>query len=452
MPFVDIEDDKPVEKPSLAIQQEPFKGPVVDTKATDYNSLSTFYSGQKWAVDVYKKVTGRDSTSSTFSRDIPSAYGQLVLIRGFELVVDQAITNKQQVGSGNGFDSSGAGVVYPCYVPNDGDFFIADFGNGRNVKFDFYNPEKMGVYDESPHHVEWKASEFVTQELFSELEQCVGETLYFSRENMRNNLKPLLQKQEVDNLRRLNNAWRRLLGLYFKDFFDRSFSTFLVPTQSPDIPTYDPAITKYLRRTLSVNDHPSVSKIIELDVSANPIHDQLSIFDLLAKRDWQLLYSCSFHFGWESVDCYRSVPKMHSIYFSGIRRVMAAKDLSFSVNHPQGFTGASQALQKAGPERADMRGILPQLSKGGVEPAPTYGRYIKRVLVDDYYVFSKEFYEEDGEVSMLERMVQQRMQGESIDLNDLADLAEYAPRFDNLERFYYIPIILTLIKLAPGVL
>lgn len=450
MPFIDEVEDAPVEKPTLTIAKEEFKGPVVDTKKTQYSSLSTFYSGQKWAVDYFSQIVTKDSTATSFSVDIPSTYGTFRMIRGFELVVESAITNEQNQGEANGFDSTGSGIIYHCITPNNGDMFIADFGNGRNVLFAIYNPKKLSVYEESPHRVEWKAIAFVDDDLFKRLNASVIQSLYFDRENFRNNLKCLLNKEEVDSIKRLNNSWRRLINLYFKDFFSAQFSTFVVPMQ--DHPTYDPNVVRYLRKTLSVEHHSSVHRIIELDCSADPSSDQLSVFDMLAKRDWELLYSCSHHFNVQSIDNYRSYPKLHSIFFSGIRKVVSARDISFTVNHPPGMVGSALPLLDAGVERPEMRSILPKLTTGGEVPKPSYGTFVKRVLCDDYYVFSKEFYTGEGEVSMLERMVQHRMQGQGIDLNDLADLAECAVRFDNLERYYYIPIILTLIKLAPGVL
>jgi len=450
MPYIDDENEVAKEVPSLTIAKEDFKGPVVDTRKQQYSTLSTFYQGEKWAVDLLLETTGRDSTVGSFSADTLATYGNYKLVKGFELVVDSTITNTQVVGEANGFDSTGGGIVYPCVVPNNGTLFIADMGNGRNVLFAMYNPVKLGIYEESPHKVEWKAIKFLDAETMAALEERTVETVYFDRENMRNNLKPLLTRAEVNSIKRLNNSYRRLINLYFKSFFNPRFSTFTVPMN--DDSTYDPNLVRFLRRSISTDMHKDMHRVIELDCSADVTSDQLSLYDMIAKRDYELLYSCSRHFNLRSVDMYRTLPKLHSVFYSGIRKVMSASDISFSVSHPIGIVGAVIPLLKAGVENPHMRAILPQLLKGGTEPAPTYGKYIKRILCDDYYVFSKEFYEGDGEVSMLERMVQHRMKGEAIDLTDLADLAEYSTRFDNLERFYYTPIILTLIKLAPGVL
>lgn len=450
MPYIGEEDEVPKEVPSLKIAEEEFKGPVVDTRKQQYDTLSTFYQGEKWAVDLLLETTGRDSTVGSFSPDTLATYGNYRLVKGFELVVDSTITNTQVVGEANGFDSVGGGIVYPCVVPNNGTLFIADMGNGRNVLFAMYNPVKLGIYEESPHKVEWKAIKFLDAATLAALEERTVETVYFDRENMRNNLKPLLTRKEVDSIKRLNNSYRRLITLYFKAFFNPQFSTFTLPLNGNN--TYDPNVVRFLRRTVGTDMNANMHRVIELDCSAGMSNDELSLYDMIAKRDYELLYSCSRHFSLQNVDVYRTVPKLHSVFYSGIRKVMSATDLSFSVSHPNGLVGAVTPLLKAGVENPRMRAILPQLLKGGVEPAPTYGKYIKRILCDDYYVFSKEFYEGEGEVSMLERMVQHRMKGEGIDLTDLADLAEYASRFDNLERFYYVPIILTLIKLAPGVL
>lgn len=450
MPYIGEEDEVPKEVPSLKIAEEEFKGPVVDTRKQQYDTLSTFYQGEKWAVDLLLETTGRDSTVGSFSPDTLATYGNYRLVKGFELVVDSTITNTQVVGEANGFDSVGGGIVYPCVVPNNGTLFIADMGNGRNVLFAMYNPVKLGIYEESPHKVEWKAIKFLDAATLAALEERTVETVYFDRENMRNNLKPLLTRKEVDSIKRLNNSYRRLITLYFKAFFNPQFSTFTLPLNGNN--TYDPNVVRFLRRTVGTDMNANMHRVIELDCSAGMSNDELSLYDMIAKRDYELLYSCSRHFSLQNVDVYRTVPKLHSVFYSGIRKVMSATDLSFSVSHPNGLVGAVTPLLKAGVENPRMRAILPQLLKGGEEPAPTYGKYIKRILCDDYYVFSKEFYEGEGEVSMLERMVQHRMKGEGIDLTDLADLAEYASRFDNLERFYYVPIILTLIKLAPGVL
>ncbi|MNG01820.1 hypothetical protein D3C84_848160 [compost metagenome] len=49
-------------------------------------------------------------------------------------------------------------------------------------------------------------------------------------------------------------------------------------------------------------------------------------------------------------------------------------------------------------------------------------------------------------------LVGQTLRGQAIDLEVLADVADASVKFDNLERFYYTPIILALIKMASGVL
>ena len=77
---------------------------------------------------------------------------------------------------------------------------------------------------------------------------------------------------------------------------------------------------------------------------------------------------------------------------------------------------------------------------------------VRRMGEDNYYVFTKQFYENKVPGSLLERLVLDRIDKSTTDFGNLATLAEMSLRLDNLERFYFTPIILSLIKLSDGVL
>ena len=330
--------------------------------------------------------------------------------------------------------------------------FIADVGNGREAIFQINNPRRMGIFDESPTEVDFRLLHFVDKAFAERLQRLrVIKTVYFIRENYRNGVKCLLVKEEVDVSRRLVDAFRRLVPLYFKDFFADRYNTFIVPMQ--DTVTYDPNVVKFIKSILGTEQHHKMNTLTELGVAHDVYSNQITLFDVIAQRDYNLLYSASRHLGIASVLNMRQLPLMRSIVFSGIKQIMTAADFAFSVNNPCQEPLIINNLQKAGVRQPDMRSILPHLDMSGeMEPRPDEGKYIKRVVIDNYYVFSKEFYEDRPGQSMLEVMVGQTLRGEAINLRELADLADYAAKFDNLERFYYTPIILALIKMASGVL
>jgi hypothetical protein len=68
------------------------------------------------------------------------------------------------------------------------------------------------------------------------------------------------------------------------------------------------------------------------------------------------------------------------------------------------------------------------------------------VTVDDYYVLSGNFYNNTTEQSTLETAVTAYMNRTQIDTDQLYNTARSFHRWGSLEQFYYVPIIMTLIR------
>lgn len=452
MPVATTPPRKPEDKPNLVISKKEFVSQVVDTTKVDYDTLSTFIQGQKWIVDYYSQNLGRDSAATSFQPGLPAIWGQYRMIRGFELVVSdsQPMNTRQNNDDTGQLESTSSAIVYSCVSPQNGDMFIADIGNGRNAIFQVNVPALMGHYPEANTTIEYSLIQQVDNAFLDRLfKERVTKTLYFSKENFKNGLKALLTEDDINITNRLAKARGRLIYTYFKEFFDDVKETFVLPFQ--ESLTYDPNLTRFMRSILATEDHPQVSHVTLHGVGSDVFSNQITLFDAIAKRDPNLLYSASRHMGISPIAVFRNRPLFASIAYSGIKQVITAVDPAFSVNNHDKVSTVIGPIVKAGVRQGDMRSILPQLGLNGSEPRPDDGNYIKRVVVDDYYVLSKDYYDDGPNKSMLEQMLLDRTDGKPINLNDLADLADYAMKFDNLERFYYVPLILVLIKLAPGV-
>lgn len=444
------EEEKPFLEPNLIIAPEDYQSQVVDTRKVEYDGLATYIGGMKWACDYYSQIQGRDSAAASFQDDLPAPFGQYKVIRGFELVVQDPLSGGQNSGDTRGFTRTGSSVVYSIVTPQVGDVFIADSGNGRNVALMVTSTNRLSIYAESPTAIEYRITHFADEPFMAKLNSRVVETLFFSKENYRNGVKCLLNTEEVNISQRLGEAYFRLMNLYLRDFYSERYHTLLVPGQ--DAPTYDPAAVHFVRSILTSGDHKLIHQITELGVSHDVFSQELTVWDAIATRDANLLYSVSKKMAVVPIAYYRTLPWMASIYYSGIKQVVSPVDVGFSVNHEHHIPHDGLSFVKAQVRQRDIGSILPQLGLVEEEPKDEHARYIKRIVEDDFYIFSEAFYEDKEGKSMLEQMVYDRLRGRAIDLGDLADLADYARKFDNLERFYYIPIILTLIKLAPGVL
>jgi hypothetical protein len=76
---------------------------------------------------------------------------------------------------------------------------------------------------------------------------------------------------------------------------------------------------------------------------------------------------------------------------------------------------------------------------------------IRRVTVDNFYVFSEAFYNHYGDqpLSQLEALTLAALKGEAINIRTLEKLCQGAKFWDNVERFYYIPVLLALLRVYP---
>jgi hypothetical protein len=451
MPLPTVPVAKAPDVPNLKKHEETYQSPVVDTRKVSYDTLALFPSGQRMVVDFYNQVQLRDNAAASYQDDLLAALQQLHLIRGWELVVTQPLSHSQNAEDSRGWESTGSSMVYSPMTPNLGDIFIADIGNGTSALFQVTEAKRNTIYPESGTEISYRATRNITAEVMAGLKKKTVATFIFDRENMRNGIQCLIREEEVDVIRRLGRAYERLAHLYLRDFYATEFKTLCVPGQL--VPTYDPYMTRFIRATVDSRSFPLVLQITELGVQNDVFSNQYSLFDAIMRMDISLLSSVSRYGGISDIHSFRARPMMNSIYFSGIKQVVTMRDVPFSIDSELELAHGQEDFIEAGVRSGTMNALLPHLDlTQGTEVSVREIPLIHPVLKDKNYIFSDEFYDDGGNKSILERLLYDRLDTESTDLQDLLRVAEEAPRFPNLERFYYIPVILALIKLAPGVL
>lgn len=451
MPLPNVPVAKAPDVPNLKKHEEVYQSPVVDTRKVSYNTLATFPAGQKWACDFYNQVQRRDNAAASYQDDLLAALQQLHLIRGWELVVTQPLSFSQNAEDSRGWEGTGSSMVYSVMTPNLGDIFIADIGDGASALFQVTECKRNTIYPESGTEISYRATRTITADVMAGLKKKTVATFIFDRDNMRNGIKALIREEEVDVNRRLGRAYERLAHLFLRDFYSTEFKTLIVPGQGQ--PTYDPYMVRFIRATMDSRSYPMVLQITELGVAYDVFSNQYSLFDAIMRMDIALLYSVSKHAGLSDICSFRARPMMNSIYFSGIRQVVTFTDVPYSVDSVGQMAHGLSAFIDADVRSGEFEKIIPQLNltddtqlKEGNVPV------IHPVLSDSCYIFTDAFYSDGEHKSMLEKLLHDRLDTETSNLQDLLHVAEDAPRWDNLERFYYIPIVLALIKLAPGVL
>lgn len=456
MAFIGIPDeDKPRDPtPNLKMQDESYVGNTVDSRLSNVSTISTYIQGSRMVVDYYSQVLGRDDSASTHSDDVLHIHKQYRLIRGVPVIVSSDLSQKQNTDGGRSFEITGSGSVPYGISPNSGDVMVLDIGDGREMELTVQSTERMSIYPEAYSDIEYRGVRILNQSDRTQIDSRVIETLFFNTDLQRAGLKPLLTQTDTEHRNTLRRLYGVLADRYLRDFLHQDYKTLLVPGQLSVV--YDPYITKFVK---SIMDHVSFPRLNDLNVlstNGDPYTQEDTIWDLLIDRDLTLLPVIASKVGIVSIRNFRTRPLMNSIFYSGVRDIVTVIDPSFSHDTTGRSSKSHGELISAGHITDDVNDLIPVQNLNSDKPVnfytPSQLPLVRRIAEDNYYVFSKSFYEHKVPGSLLETLVLDRLTKSNTNLADLTTMANMALTLDNLERFYYTPIVLTLIKLSDGVL
>ncbi len=438
----------------VKVQPKAYVSATVDTKEVRFDQLLTNIAGQSWTVDWFSLIRGTDDDNRQFEVDSHPVYQQYKLVKGFELKVTSPLAASQASDSKD-MSLKGSANVYGVLIPKEGDCFLADIGDGREGLLSIISTNRLSHYASTVHEVEYQLIQFSSRELRDKLERKVVETAVFHKDFLDTGNSPLLSDEQTELVNRMKEHYGRLITLYFHDFFSRDRKTLLVPNQP--MVTYDPFLVRYLKTILTTDDHPVIRHITEFNVQGDQTMYEFTFWNCLETMDENMLTMSVHQAGLVDVgQFWNGRPTLNSVYYSGVQTIvypdMAPTNVDAGYNNQ--YDPALTKLVRGCARFSELNRLLKNtLSDEPVlelyeKDSPERAPNIKRVTVDDYYVLSEDFYLHTPErrLSKLETLTLAAIKGDAIDLRTLDALCTDAIRWDNVERFYYIPILFTLLK------
>ena len=437
----------PVEQPhEPVIAEQKFKGVVVDTRYTPNTALMTHVEGSSWTVAYYSQVLAPDSQLAGQNMNLTPLQQQYKLINGFELKVTSELSTSQDP-SGKGMVTTGSANVYPFLIPNKGDMFLADIGDGRAGVFTVTNTDRKSLFKETVHVIEYQLTDYATAERLGDLNAKVIDKLQFVRDYMTYGQNPMLQMEDYAVVHELRMRWGDMTQRYFKTFTSREFRTLLVPQQDHHA-IYDHFLTKAVAAFFDTYDAPDVRYIRLMNVQDDQYMGTPTIWDVLKDRDIRLMKFCNRQAGLVSARTFSKDAMLEGIYYSGIDYVVYPRDPentvdTFRENRPKLLM--DQQLKDSPSTIRRLADLLGDTTFEGLTRPDSPP--IHRVTIDDYYVFSQAFYDNapTGQ-SVLERLTRDYLNGEALNNKALLALSDTYHAWGSLERFYYVPILLMLIR------
>lgn len=430
-----------------------YKGVTVDTYKTLLSKMLVYVEGSSMITEYYSQVLGADSELNPSEPDLPTPYQQYIKVKEFEIKVTDPLSHSQDPET-NEFTIVGGGTIYAGVIPNVGDMFLADIGDGREGVFTITLSDKKTLFTSSVYSIEYRMTGVNADEVRGNLEDKVVKVTYFRKDFVTTGQNPIIIEETVLSLEKITSALEDIKQYYFSKFFSNEFSTLILPNQ-PDT-VYDSFLVKSISDLFNVGDHPVISKIRYLNVEGNDALKQDTLWTALLNLDKRYLSNAVKNMWTISTNYWSSYPVLKTIRFSGISNIMYPTVPLTTVDAQYVGGEAIVGVYITDSARYDVTGeLIPWVDPDPLPPVVDGDPYIpvipliRPVTIDNFYVFSEAFYNESEEgQSVLEVQTNNLLNNRTIDLAQLYRICEEYKTWSLLDQFYYLPVMIIILKVV----
>lgn len=447
----------PIDPIPLKIYSDGYKGVTVDSSVTPLANIIQFVEGHIWEVEYYSQVLGRDNEPQPNQQERSAVYEQFTRIKGLEIRVSSPLVPEHDAESGS-MTLTGSAFLPADIVPSKGDTFLADIGQGREAQFTVTSVSRKTHYAQSVYQIEYDAvgySDHNVSAIRHDLGRKTIKEFHFVKDYRYLGVYPLVLDKTLTDRIEMDKLYKELIAAYTADFYSYEYRTFLVPDQ--EVTTYDPFITSELLKWVDVNDARVLLDVHRPRVTTGYGRIPDTVWTAMSKANHAVLMHGMHKAGLVGRDYFRAMPDLGGFFYTGIERCVYPMDGSTEVD--AGYEsicppGNEAMLNRTRGRFYDLKRIGDLTALDGLwykpdENKPLSLPHIAPVNLAGYYVFSEAFYTGEGALaSNLERLIHQQLKHDTIDSTLLIDVAKTAMRWENLERFYYIPALIALLKTA----
>lgn len=432
----------------------PYQDIAVDTQYIPQSRLMTMIEGKRWVVDYYSQVLNKDNETSAIQISRFAINQQYKLIRNYELKVITPIpVNPQFNAESQEFTVEGESNMYPGLRPNQGDMIVATLMDGRKAVFQISeNPETLSIYMQQTYRIRYTMLNWLTKELADNLAQKTVQTYHFVASFLDSGTNPVITDDAHAAYQTLKDYQESTPLYYLNKFYNKEYNTLIIPGQGNNI-IYDPFITTFTACVWSNQNIGPFHGMNFLNVMDNSIRDFKTFFFPLLTGEESLMDVVITKIPIVNSWSFINNPYLQGANFLGVPFVVYPSDSEY---YGPGGAGSVKpialSLLPSGKTRRNVRHTLKQVFQdetlSGQFNSQDYS-VIKPVTIDDYYILSEDFYAERPEnLSLLEMLVTNAINQNQVEASALQELFVASRNWNDLEQFYYLPIICALVPYA----
>ena len=462
MPIVSLPENPPEQpippKPTVQVVAPSYRHSVVDTTLTPHSSLITYIEGSNFYGDWYSQIVSGDEELSEFQPNQMPPYQQYHKIIKLQTKLPDSLSFSTDAET-NVLTVSGTLTLFPHLIPNRGDVFIADVGDGRAGQFTVTNATQLSYFKETCYSVDIVLARWVDAALIAKLDERVVKTSYFVSDFLIYGKNPIIGEERLIAQSTIATFRKELFALYNTQFFSNEFHSYLAPGQTES--AYDPYVNRAIRGIYDTREHPNLLKLRMQNVDGLDNTVQYSLYDAIIYRDRTRLAEAFREYMVMSTSFFNSHINYKAIYYSGIKNVICAKTNVLNVDHEytQTYPLAGNQLQNLNDFAIDVASAyyinaIDEFLYPGDTPLPPTSVFIAdevplihAIVSTPYYVFSEAFYNNDyAGFSKLEHLVSVYLDTGDINRTVLYATCQSVRAWGRLERYFYIPVLLILLK------
>lgn len=388
-----------------------------------------YISGQEWTVNYYLQLITKDNEIGRFDPYAPDVSKQYALLKDLIIYVDTPLTQDAAE------ELSGSGIINASVTPNEGDVIIAELMGKRTALLQIDKVTKKSYNLNNVFHIEYSVDMFLDSnfEMLSILNTKVAKTYYYDKDFLNTNSTPLLLEDEYDTKRKITISISDVIDYYFKTMYNSEKCLLSIPGQ--DTVIVDIMLQEFIFKIINSTDSTYIGKIHRNTVPDDAM-TQPTLWTALLNRDIDILNSCNRKVVNVDTMLFTNNIRLRNISYLGIHYIAYPKtpDLNIMDNHSRASSGPIYTLKPVSNPHRGNKGEVATL-------IPTF------TPEDEYYVFTEAFYNKDrANISILETITLDFLEGKSIDNNLLAMLIDDYKYWDRVQQFYFLPVLLVLLR------
>ena len=371
------------------------------------NELKAYIASYKWEVTYFHRNITSDEHLTQFDPDLDPSLQDYNRIDDFELKVDNPITGDTNYFTGSAF-------LDADFIPNPNDVFIAKILDGKSILFQVRSVEKNDYNNDRIFKILFELYAEIAGEddpiIVTLLNSTVNEFVY-NKDYRKTRTQPLYKKEEVNDRQTFYKILNGLMESWNRDFINPDTNFFIGYKRGNSV-VYDPQLETFIRDTIGMDNLNPKVEIVELE------DKKISILDYIIKENIAKTRIEKFLYYTYPGDVYKD-PYLFSLAYIQV-------DEFVDVNR---------------------EAVLPPVNE-------IVDDYFPKVE-DETYVFRKSVYDEllnpdfnlnNITYTKFEQTIIAMMNGSPIDKKILANLTERVYNLEDRERFYFIPILIYVIK------